>query len=252
MARSTTLIALGALIAAAAPASAADLGLPPPSVVEEGPGLSELGTGWYLRGDLGYVRFDDPKESRIPGLRPILGEEKTEEASSAGFGIGYKFLSVFRIDVTADHRFDTGFDENDSRTLFGDKRLRDEAGFESTTILANGYFDLGTWHGITPYIGGGVGVAQNRYHSHYRPLALDPGPNRQAALFIPGRTLHNFAWALTAGAAVEVGHGFSVDVGYRYANLGPSHSDIARLGLVTKGEDVEAHEARVGLRYMID
>lgn len=254
MARSTTLIALGALIAAAMPAAAADLGLPPPPVMEEGPGLSELGTGWYLRGDLGYVRFDEPKEERFNILRPVLGEDRVEETFSAGFGIGYKFLSVFRADVTADYRFDHGLERHfyrrpDEGGPLERVGIRTREGFESTTILANGYLDLGTWHGITPYIGGGLGYAQNRYFAHFRPLNI-PGPKRY--LNVPEHTANNLAWSLTGGAAVEIGHGFSVDVNYRYVNLGPAHSDIVRLNLAQAKDDLESHEARVGLRYMID
>ena len=29
-------------------------------------------------------------------------------------------------------------------------------------FLANAYFDLGTWYGVTPFVGGGVGVAVHR------------------------------------------------------------------------------------------
>jgi opacity protein-like surface antigen len=32
---------------------------------------------------------------------------------------------------------------------------------QSWVGLFNGYIDLGTWHCITPYVGGGIGFAQN-------------------------------------------------------------------------------------------
>ncbi len=39
--------------------------------------------------------------------------------------------------------------------------------FDSAVVLANAYFDdLGTWYGITPFIGGGVGYAFNHVSSY--------------------------------------------------------------------------------------
>src|SRR6185437_8650685 len=34
---------------------------------------------------------------------------------------------------------------------------------QSSVFLANGYVDLGSWYGITPFVGAGVGVAYNRF-----------------------------------------------------------------------------------------
>jgi opacity protein-like surface antigen len=238
MARSTTLIALGAMIAAAAPPPPPRPRPAAPPVMEEGPGLSELGTGWYLRGDLGYVRFDEPKDLRLRELRSFLGKEEAEEA----------FLRRFRHRLQVPQRLPRRRDRGPPlrhrlrrERLAHPVRHQARAGrgrLESTTILANGYSTS------APGTGSRLTSAAASASPRTATTAITgPGPrrrpNRQAALFIPGRTLHNFAWALTAGAAVEVGHGFSVDVGYRYANLGPSHSDIARLGLVTKGEDIQ-------------
>ncbi|ODN68517.1 outer membrane protein [Methylobrevis pamukkalensis] len=68
-----------------------------------------------------------------------------------------------------------------------------------------------------------------------------------------GDSKWNFAWALTAGASYAFTERLSVDVNYRYLNLGE-----ASLGTVTtqclcttdaSTDDIQAHEIRVGLRY---
>ena len=58
-------ILLSALVLSgiSAQASAADLLPPPPPLPSEGSVVSELGTGWYLRGDVGYVDYANPREA---------------------------------------------------------------------------------------------------------------------------------------------------------------------------------------------
>jgi opacity protein-like surface antigen len=55
-----------------------------------------------------------------------------------------------------------------------------------------------------------------------------------------------------AGLAADVGSGFKIDVGYRYTHLGDARTrlDGVQAGIRTK--DIEAHEFRVGARYMIE
>jgi opacity protein-like surface antigen len=52
--------------------------------------------------------------------------------------------------------------------------------------------------------------------------------------------------------AVDVAPGLKVDVGYRYANLGEAEMRLAPGATAVRTKDLEAHEVRVGLRYMID
>ena len=52
-----------ALSGISAQAIAVDLLAPWPPPPAEGAAVSELGTGWYLRGDVGYVDYARPKEA---------------------------------------------------------------------------------------------------------------------------------------------------------------------------------------------
>ena len=81
-----------------------------------------------------------------------------------------------------------------------------EGGHSLWTGLANAYVDLGTVIGITPYIGGGVGIAHAR-------TAFDAGINAQPGF---GYNQTGFAYALNAGVAYQVTDNASVDVGYQY------------------------------------
>jgi opacity protein-like surface antigen len=66
MGRLKTLWSIGVILGLSAPAVAADFSPPPPP--PPGPIVSELGSGWYLRGDVGWVEFSIPASCRsAPG-----------------------------------------------------------------------------------------------------------------------------------------------------------------------------------------
>jgi opacity protein-like surface antigen len=109
--------------------------------------------------------------------------------------------------------------------------------------------------------GAGIGLAQNHIkdyvglgvlyptHPAYPAGAtgnflMDPAP-------LPSKTTYNLAWAVMAGVAVDIGYGFKLDAGYRYAHLGDVKTGY-EFGIGTKLKALDAHEARIGVRYMID
>lgn len=256
-----TLWFLSAFLGLSAPALAADMMPPPPP--EAGPAVPELGTGWYLRGDAGYVTFTDPDDQPYGVPVPPLDNERLGNTWSVGGGVGYKFNGWFRADATVDVRGDSRFRATSSRTNYVEGYSTDQADLRSTTFMLNGYLDLGTWSGITPYVGAGIGVAQNHFHKYSGTVtcilatcgdtsgATYPlGP--QAPTFIPARTTHELAWAVMAGAAVDVAPGLKVDVGYRYMNIGQPHTKLDPYGVGTKLKDQEAHEVRIGLRWALN
>jgi opacity protein-like surface antigen len=256
-----TLWYLPALLGLCAPALAADMLPPPPS--EPGPAVSELGSGWYLRGDVGYVDYAKPKEDPPYGQPGSpLENLRLRDQFSVGGGFGYQLTNWFRADVTADYRNRTNFDAVSSRTGFREGFNSESGSFETTTALLNGYFDLGKWWGVTPYVGAGVGVAQNRFRDYYSettcltPTCGDPAGNYnlgpQGRVYRDKSSDYNLAWALMAGAAVDVGYGFKLDLGYRYMNLGEVKTKLDAYGFGTKLKPLEAQEIRVGVRYMID
>ena len=186
-----------ASLALIGPADAADLfGAAAPATfpAPQAPTAIEIGSNWYLRGDLG-VSFDDgPTVSYNPvsvpppdaaGL-PFAAAGATNARSATfdgGLGFGYRFSDYLRVDATWDYRAGAGV--NRSATVICPYSL-DGAFSKSTgylqgyfykpaetcegimsvrqhanTFLANAYVDLGAWRGITPYLGGGLGATVN-------------------------------------------------------------------------------------------
>jgi opacity protein-like surface antigen len=259
----TVFLAGTALVVLSLSARAADY-LPPPPMMPAAAPVGELGSGWYLRGDVGYVSYRDPKEAPYSTVPiPKLDDPTLSKEWSLGGGVGFKLNDWFRTDLTVDHRIRSRFHATSSRTGYLEGYSTDMAEFSSTSFLLNGYLDLGHWWGVTPYVGAGVGFARNKLHDYTTEVTclvpscgLGPGFNfptgGQGA--VPQRSgwTTDLAWALMAGVAVNVGHGFKLDLGYRYVNLGPAKNQLDAFGIGTKLKSIEAHEARVGFRYMID
>lgn len=249
--------------------NAADLLAPPPVAEPVAYPVTELGSGWYLRGDLAYTAFDKVKEAPF-GQGVPFDRMALKETWGAGGGLGYKFNNWLRADLTADWRADADFRAYSSRTNYTQGFSTDRAKLEVGTLLLNGYVDLGTWWGVTPYVGAGLGGAQNFFHRYTAQVTcltpvcgsgqdpLDPafvpfplGPQNPPSI-VPSRTSYNFAWALMGGVAVDLPAGFKLDVGYRYANVGEVRTRLDAYGVGTRLEPVGLHEVRAGIRYMID
>ena len=129
---------------------------------------------------------------------------------------------------------------NDAARVFATRDV--VASVSAFSVLLNGYLDLGTWYGATPYIGAGAGVAQVRV-SDYTSLvapAVAGGSNSQ----------WNFAWAVMAGLGYAISPNMVMDVGYRYISFGDATTADAAGAAVLK--DLAAHEVRVGVRWSFD
>jgi opacity protein-like surface antigen len=201
------LAACAAVSLSLSPAGAADMSPPPPILQAPPMPFVELGSNWYLRGDFSYRMLD------------VTAASGPEDAAVLGLGVGYQYNSWLRGDVTVDYQFGSRFSAGDNPIVANSKMW-------SSALFANGYVDLGTWWGITPYVGAGIGGAYNQ---------------------LAGFGRWNVAWAAMAGAAYHLSPNLSFDFGYRYADLGSTYAANGTTLL-----DVTAHEFRVGFRYKID
>lgn len=229
-----TLLAGTMMLASSLAALAADMPAPPP--IERAPSLAveEFGSGWYLRGDLGYSNSINPKGWWA--TTSALSGGAMDDSFTVGGGFGYK-LSWIRMDMTADWRGKSDFTAGGLGRTFN-------AQASGLTVLGNVYFDLGTWHGITPYVGGGVGGS---YNSISGASATNPAVN------LGKSNRWDTAWALMAGAGIDIAPNTKLDAGYRYINMGSGRSgpEAATLGYL-RIDDMAAHEFRLGVRITVD
>ncbi|MGE4167688.1 MAG: outer membrane protein [Xanthobacteraceae bacterium] len=190
--------------------------------------------GWYLRGDIGY-RFSsvDAESSLGPASNPT--DNKLDGTASFTLGGGLK-VDWFRTDLTVDYAGPAKY--HGMSVTANDTTAK----VQSMTLLANGYFDLGSWYGFTPYVGAGVGSSFIRVNNYVSPLP----PTTET-----GARGWSFSYAGMAGVAFAVSRNIMLDIGYRYLNLGDApavHDATGSFDL----KDLQAHEIRVGLRWYFD
>lgn len=204
-----------------------------------GPQVQEFFSAWYLRGDVGY-RFNSVSGGSALGSNFVSSDLK--DTGTVGGGVGYKW-GWFRADIT----FDYGSGPKFVGDTLGPQHVN--AKLSSYTTLFNGYIDMGTWYGFTPYIGAGVGT------SYLKPGQFTyAGPSGAVSTTISADTKWDFSWAAMAGLSYAIGPTLIIDASYRYLDLGEARSTIATVtpppGEVKYG-NWTAQEVRVGLRYLI-
>lgn len=270
----TAVLAASTGLVAAFPAVAADLPAPPKVIYEPEPPIA-IGSGWYLRGDIGISH---------QGLKSVTNEffdnrditngntidwpkQEFDPAGIIGVGIGYQFNSWLRGDITGEYRTKSNFRGVDHvRNANGQTVVVNDFHGSKTEwlALANLYLDLGTWGGFTPYIGAGIGFANVRmgklWDFNVTPPGLPAGLGRGQIGVSRAGSKTNFAWALHAGTAYWVNDAFAIDMSYRYLNLGTGSQGAPPVALATgttistpwRFNRIHSHDLRVGLRWMLD
>ncbi len=301
----------------AAPASAADLlGSSPPLSMPTGQSpMFEVGSSWYVRGDLG-ISFDRAPSLSFPNLAlPALGAlgtpltvgngaNWTTTNFTGGAGFGYRWNDWLRFDATWDYRTGPGgsrqattvcpysltgvsspagvplgflYDRTNTCNSSASARQSDNA------FLANTYFDVGTYYGFTPYVGGGLGLnidtltasANHTETANGQPYAANLTPvgpfppvwvNNQGQTLTPqpnvpftqqfwnrsiSSTTYSMAWALAAGVGYKITPSMTLDVGYRYLNSGTVNTLFNPQTGATIHQSNASHQIRVGVLYYI-
>ncbi|PWV95510.1 opacity protein-like surface antigen [Hoeflea marina] len=263
------------LAGAASPALAADIDqiiyapeLPTTQMVE-------VGSGWYLRGDIGYslqskgaATSYNVFDAGPPASYTATAFDSSDLTSdfSGAIGFGYAFTDYFRSDLTVD--FSRGrFDGSSSaagdcvggtpaNTTCSSTGRQD---FESYGFMANGYVDLGTVVGFTPYLGAGAGITRVKWddlNSTNRCVDLG-GACGTTETAQAGADSWRFTYALMAGMSYDISESLKLDLGYRYQKTasGPMFQYDAATALAgasgaqARDNGFEKHEVRVGLRY---
>ncbi len=129
-------------------------------------------------------------------------------------------------------------------------------------FLLNGYVDFGTWWNITPFIGAGVGMSRNTI-SNFGDVAICL--NSLGCAGIGGSDAYagtaskwNFAWALHAGLAYQIWRNATIELSYRYVDLGDARSgDLVKFDGTNnfynpmEFNHLTSHDVRLGMRFLL-
>lgn len=271
-----------------APALAADYD--PPIYVDQAPEYTpvEIGSGWYLRGDVGYA-FSHPFKDQTFATDPLDPTQTFSHDSSlltGTVGMGYHFNDYFRGELNfgilptekfGDHHMvPDGCAGSTNTAIVGpggtviiqpvaateDCEATNGATNKGYSIMANAYVDLGTYVGITPYIGGGLGLAYTKYTKSMgaRDCVSIPTNSSGTGGFacdnpagyggtVDSDAKFNLAYSLGAGLSYQISKNVSVDLGYEYFSVPGAEYVAYDDGAfnVHKGEDYQT--VKVGFRY---
>ena len=253
------IIAAGAATLMSSAAFAADMAIAPPPAYAPPPVVEDFG-GWYLRGDIGFSNQRVSHLDNALDANNLTSQQKLSfnTAGIFGLGAGYRFNNWFRADITGEWRGNSQFHGTDQITYVGGVGTDTYRATKSEwVVLGNAYVDLGTWWCMTPFIGAGIGGARVSIAGF-----TDQGIANNGGGALPGLALAddvskwNFAWALHAGVAYKVTPNFTVELAYRYLDMGNgltgdlrTFDGINNINNPTTFRSITSHDLKIGVRW---
>lgn len=200
------------------------------------PGVATAGD-FYLRGGLGLdhptdtVFADRNCASAAPDalygcgrggdgapLRSLggLGTAPVLEA-----GLGYVATPATRLELLVEYRPDLAF-EGRANFLAPDRRQEVTADLASVSAMLAGFVDLPALGvprigSFDPFVGAGAGVVRTRIGE---TRMMFP----RTTTIVPGASRTGFAWMVTAGVATALNERMTLDLAWRYTDLGTVHT----------------------------
>lgn len=265
-------VALVGLAMASMPTQAADLfgtAAPPMSEPADNP-MVEIGSNWYIRGDVGaslenvpslsFARYAQPEPGSGGGFLPVTSKVGAGYPDfSADVGFGYRVNNYFRAEATYEYWNGNGGTNNNTyicptkNNQFSTCNGALDIQQRNSTLLASAFVDLGTFWRVTPYLGAGVGANANMtsgsiFYVENVTGGVDPDSWNHGF----SNTKYSFAWALMAGFGFQISPSATLDLGYKYLNAGTVSTPITnQVGSVMK-ESNASQEFRIGIRYMVN
>lgn len=183
-------------------------------------------------------------------LRDATNVKKNKSDMNAGGGlaVGYDFRPTLSLPIRTEIEFATHgqatFSRSGNSAYAGGPAVTADRKASVSTLFANAFYDIDTGTKFTPYVGGGIGVAQIRVKDNFwHAYAGRTGSS--------SKTVNNFAWNLGAGVAYSFDSSWSVDLGFRHNDFGKvKNNAIDTNGYVFQAKDrASSEEMLLGLRY---
>ncbi len=159
-----------------------------------------------------------PNKVKYSGV--YSGKAKSKNSWGAGLGGGYVFNEFAKTDLLLNYR---------------DLRARQYGRVNVWSAMWNGYLGLHNSSILTPFALGGIGLG----YLQSKPSL--PVPSK-------GKDTTQFVWNVGAGVSAKVDESMSVDLTYRYLDVGKSKATITNQGSV-KTKHMTANEVVLGLGY---
>ncbi len=180
------------------------------------PGVTEVefGTGWYIRGDIGFTGHEVLRNTEQAGnapIAPVVETTDTNNVFSVGVGFGRRLTSNLRADIGYGYLADsetsmqqtvtsnfrapcanafalvTVIDQNGNafQQTVGGQTIENcveaaQTSYFLQSLSANGYYDFDTsLAGFRPFVGLGAGLIRAQYTSTSNDVTCSPGPEER-------------------------------------------------------------------------
>ena len=182
--------------------------------------LNAQAEGFYARIDSGISMT---KKLSDGTSEEFYGGKKAKHGAIYGFGVGYQFNDKLRMDLNVaprKHKFSRNSEKRD-QVVFEKSTFKQD--ITVNAIMLNGYYDIIEHKGMIPYLTVGAGIAENKGGiARQDGTKFDMGLVNKTA---KGRSLkkkstRNFVWNVGIGTSYSFTDKLSLDLGFKYLDLG--------------------------------
>ena len=137
----------------------------------------------------------------------------------AGFEVGVGYIAFPHLRIEADLQYRPGFSfEGHANFLSQDRRQEVSVDASSWSAMLFGYLDLPGPGGprlgpFSPFVGGGIGVSRIETGETHMEFP-------KTRTIVPGGHRTNLTWSLAAGLAISVDERTTLEIAWRYTDLG--------------------------------
>ena len=186
-------------------------------------------------------------EATNPRVTAITGVTASSNGSSFSLALGRAYANRWRAEVEFTDRRTAKYTVNSlGATFSGTNELR----VKSWALMGNAYYDIPVATDLSAYVGGGLGYAYNSASGNqtFQNPAFT-GAQQFGTTFPTGKT-GNFAWSLGFGGSYAINPTISLDLGYRYTDLGRYNTAIDTVNGDEKFRArLASHDLQAGLRF---
>jgi len=187
-------------------------------------------------------RASDQDTSSRPGVGQFVDGKEKDRRSGASLAAGYQYGNGWRTEGEYTFRQKSEFTSGSTAFPTSNNHLK----LKTERLMMNVYRDYDLGYGVSLFGTAGLGIAK------VKADGWQGNTSREYA----SSTQNNLAWSLGAGVSYSPLEHLSIDVGYRYIDMGKVESGYNTFGNVRglKDEQMKARlassEFTVGTRYL--
>ena len=205
--------------------------------------------GFYITAKGGVSKSMDTGSTDLINSSTVFGfsDDDLGTGWAGGLSVGKYLTNKFRMELEFTRRGGLEYVGSSDSNAF-----TEESNISSNALFVNGLYDFQPFSvkssSITPYIGGGIGIARNKMG--FQREIVGGAVN----VSWDGNSVSSFAYKLTAGTLLSFTEKVSLDLNYQYVNLGDFkgrvntiNGNIYDRGI--HGGEIKTQELMVGLQY---